>query len=34
MIFVLNAQGVITQRFSSADHYNQPNVDEVLKALR
>ena len=34
IIFVIDAGGVITHRFSSRDYRDRPSVDSVLKALR
>ncbi len=32
--FVIDANGVITHRFSSRDYRDRPSVESVLKALR
>ncbi|NKB57620.1 MAG: redoxin domain-containing protein [Alphaproteobacteria bacterium] len=34
IIFVTNAEGVITQRFSEVPYSNRPKIDLVLNAIR
>ena len=34
IIFVIDAGGVITHRFSSRDYRDRPSVDSVIEALR
>ncbi len=34
IIFVIDAGGIVTHRFSSRDYRDRPSIDDVLKALR
>lgn len=34
IIFVIDAGGVVTHRFSSRDYRDRPSIDSVLEALR
>lgn len=34
IIFVTNAEGVITQRYSEVPYTNRPRIEQVLKTLR